>query len=44
LGIITRVVAFNLDPDVVKADEIMYTPVPEGHSSTSRQSGVYPEF
>lgn len=26
--IITRVVAFNLDPDMVKVDEIMYTPVP----------------
>jgi predicted transcriptional regulator len=26
--IITRVVAFNLDPDIVKVDEIMYTPAP----------------
>lgn len=26
--IITRVVAFNLDSDMVKVDEIMYTPVP----------------
>jgi predicted transcriptional regulator len=26
--IIIRVVAFNLDPDMVKVDEIMYTPAP----------------
>lgn len=26
--IITRVVAFNLDPDMVRVDEIMYTPAP----------------
>jgi predicted transcriptional regulator len=27
IGILSRVVALNLDPDIVKADEIMYTPV-----------------
>ena len=43
--IITRVVAFNMNPDLIKADEIMYTPVPAvgAHAELGEIAGLMAE-
>lgn len=43
--IITRIVAFNLNPDMIKVEEIMYTPVPVvgAHAELGEIAGLMAE-